>query len=384
MNGYRDITENLKDTGTSLFYGAKEVILSLNMGRIFYVNATDGDDATAARGRFDKPYKTIQAACSAAALYTSGDIVEVMTGTYTENVSSIVSTGINLVLRGATVNGNINVNNNTNTGRLFLLQGSVVNGNINGTFGSATISDGTGIINGRIGTVGDNGGHYVKGLLKLSNTGDINANLGPNCTIEDIGTIQTNHDYNFKFGNNQDAANNLRNPIIRRIGLIRNTSANATARIFEPNEGLFIDTLQDVDLMECVNGSIYNDLFRNLFIYRCVNVTFKSRQQSFTGLGISGSFYDCKFICTFDQIMLIYESPTAAFTSLKFYNCHFQANAAVPNIISTHDSSAPKYIEIIGCVYNKATFWGGVQPLTYNTNFNSYVANFTIRTPKIV
>lgn len=377
------LNENLVDSSFGLFYKNREVILALNMGRIFYVNGTDGDDTTGARGRFDKPYKTIQAAINASSSTTGGDIIEVMSGTYNETVTGKVNLGVTLILRSATLNGNLSINVNTNTGKLFLLQGSVLNGNMTGTFGSLTISDGTGIVNGEIGSTGDNGGHVVKGLLKMTSTTQ-NGVAYNNCLYEDIGLITCSGDWNFRFQNNADGNTNQVNTIIRRIGTIRNTNANTTARVFQPNDNVTLDTLEDIALIECVNGVIYNDMFRNLLIYRCANVTFKSKLESFFAYALSGSFYDCKFVCSDDKVMRIYESSTTAFTSLKFYNCHFQAAASVASIIATHDAYAPKYVELIQCVYNKSTFWAGVQPTMLVSNFNSYVENFTIRLPKVL
>ena len=66
--------------------------------------------------------KELTAAIAATALYTDGDIIEVMSGTYNENVVGRASVGLNLVLRSATINGNVNVN--TEFGEIFITAGA--------------------------------------------------------------------------------------------------------------------------------------------------------------------------------------------------------------------------------------------------------------------
>lgn len=84
---------------------------SLSLGRILLVSK-NGNNNTAEIGKIDKPFLTIQAALNAA---TNLDVIYILTGNYTENIScNVVLRGI--ILDNCTINGNINLTPNNNIG----------------------------------------------------------------------------------------------------------------------------------------------------------------------------------------------------------------------------------------------------------------------------
>ncbi|MDO1449570.1 hypothetical protein Q0590_25055 [Rhodocytophaga aerolata] len=371
------LNENLVDSSLGLFYKNREVILALNMGRIFYVNGTDGDDTTGARGRFDKPYKTISAAIAAAP--NTGDIIEVMTGTYNENVTGKVSGFTHLVLRGATINGNININNNTGSGVMYLLQGSRVNGSYSGTFGGMIISDGSGIWNGQL--IMPNGSGRVKGLRTWSTTTtSLSDTLTTNCIIEDIDLVESSYEWNFRTGDNVEGHATNRNAILRNIRILRNTSELATARVFNPVNEISLDTIENIGLIECRNGKIHNDLWRPFRLFHCQNVTFKSKLQSFYAQALTFNAYNSRFICTDESIFKHNSNIVENVGLMKFYQCQFQAGAVAPSILE-NTNFGPK-LELFCSQYNKANFNTGIANTTESLGFNSVVETINIRTAK--
>jgi hypothetical protein len=84
---------------------------ALSIGRILFVSK-NGNNTTALIGRKDKPFLTIQAAFNAA---SNLDVIYIITGTYTENIScNVVLRGI--ILDNCTINGTINLTPNNNIG----------------------------------------------------------------------------------------------------------------------------------------------------------------------------------------------------------------------------------------------------------------------------
>jgi hypothetical protein len=85
----------------STFTNDSGYIASLTTNNVLYV-AKNGDDATGLADRLDKPFLTVQAAITAA---SSGDLVYVYPGTYSESI--ILKDGVNIYLTdGATISNN--------------------------------------------------------------------------------------------------------------------------------------------------------------------------------------------------------------------------------------------------------------------------------------
>jgi hypothetical protein len=81
------LTDNVVDNDVDLLYKGIPVQLRVLIGSTLWVsNSSDGNDATAVKGRIDRPYKTIQAAINA---FVAGDIIKVMPGAeYKEGVAN--------------------------------------------------------------------------------------------------------------------------------------------------------------------------------------------------------------------------------------------------------------------------------------------------------
>ena len=73
--------------------------VSVLVGNVLYVDAVNGNDGTAVRGRFDKPYLTVAAALAAA---LSGDQVAIRPGTY--NLAAGITIPSGVAVRGASAN----------------------------------------------------------------------------------------------------------------------------------------------------------------------------------------------------------------------------------------------------------------------------------------
>ena len=85
------------------------VTTTIPTGNTLWVDAVNGNDSTGINGRLDKPYLTISAAITAA---TSGDVIHVRPGTYTEatitlktGVSILGLDQVNCILQPALTNG---------------------------------------------------------------------------------------------------------------------------------------------------------------------------------------------------------------------------------------------------------------------------------------
>lgn len=111
---------------TLVFGGCRTVnsatgVSSVTVGNTLFVSKT-GVDATGARQNFAKHYLTITAAIAAA---SSGDMIEVFPGTYTESIT--LATGVRIYCHvGVTIAGKITVGNGTHyfQGRAILTNAS--------------------------------------------------------------------------------------------------------------------------------------------------------------------------------------------------------------------------------------------------------------------
>lgn len=104
-------TITLSDATTSVFVvtnGADGIDANSEYGNTVFVDRVYGNNATAARERFDLPYLTISSAITAA---VSGDTVYVRSGNYTGNI--VLKNGVNLYFEKVTVTGQLTDNGAT-------------------------------------------------------------------------------------------------------------------------------------------------------------------------------------------------------------------------------------------------------------------------------
>ncbi len=350
MANSTQVTPNLVDTGLNLLFKGDPVPTVRSFGNIFFVNSVGGVDATGQKGRFDKPFATIQAAVSQALM---GDVVFVYPGTYTENITSAVSQAVHLVGYGVMINGNVNLNTNAGGGYLCLYMGSKVNGNILGTFGARVVSDGSGEVNGNIGT-GDNGGHYVRGLYKW--TIPAMNFLGPNYLVEDVSQIVAQGQYGFQT-TDASSNNSYKSPVFRRIGSIDHTySTDTTGALFRHLNGVWLDEMSHISKVRSASGALVLSTGRDFEVKDCFNVSFLEAQPSDVGFW-KGTFRNCRFKSTGGRL------ATAFQAAAQFRNCDFQVTGTeVFNLTAAGATYAFSYLDYLQCFFNTSNFFAGNAP----------------------